>query len=269
MLNLGGSLFAQARPFTITYQGHATHAGQPISGLADFKFTMFASETGTAVVGGPTFFEGSNAIDVRDGKFLAELNFTSFDGGARYLEIEIRYPSGVGAYQALGSRQPVTAAPYAMAVRKNYVTKIKSISPSAFVPNSSIPFIRNALEIFRTTGTATSLMTQFYADLDLPHGAILDQVVFYVVDGDPTTTNTCYALRNNVDGVANPVFLQQETGVSFASTAPVTLTMNVSTVVDNINYHYAIGCQWQWFSTPTDPSLVKIRRAKITYRVYE
>jgi hypothetical protein len=88
----------------ITYQGQLQQAGQPFDGETGMVFRLYDSVDGDNQIGEAEVF---SAVEVTDGLFQVELDFGAgaFDGGARYLEIEV-------AGTVLG-RQRITAAPVA------------------------------------------------------------------------------------------------------------------------------------------------------------
>lgn len=96
-----------AGPFT--YQGVLKDQGIPVTGLADFKFTLFDAPTGGSSVSSTTLQPGTQ---VNDGTFTARFSTesTSLDGRPMWLEIEARYPAGSGLYTKLTPRQLVTPA---------------------------------------------------------------------------------------------------------------------------------------------------------------
>ncbi len=89
---------------TITYQGQLQQNGQPFTGTPGMEFRLFDSLTGTNQIGDPEFF---TAVPVEDGLFQVELDFGAgaFDGGARWLEIEV-------AGDVLEPRQKITGSPW-------------------------------------------------------------------------------------------------------------------------------------------------------------
>ena len=99
-----------------TYQGQLKNNGTAVNGNCDFQFSLWdASTVGTQV--GPTL---SQTITVANGLFTTQLDFAFgapinavFNGEKRYLDISVRCPSGSGSYTQLGSRQTLTATPYA------------------------------------------------------------------------------------------------------------------------------------------------------------
>ena len=94
-----------------TYQGELIQSGLPVTGLADFQFTLFDSATGGAQIGNT--IEGLN-IPLTNGLFTATLDFgNQFNGQQRFLEIAVRRPAGSGSFVILSPRQSLTAAPYA------------------------------------------------------------------------------------------------------------------------------------------------------------
>jgi len=98
---------------TFTYQGELLQAGEPVSDVCDFQFRLYdADADGTQV--GPQVQHLN--IAVVDGKIIADLDFGpgAFNGGERWIEIDVRCPSGEGEFVTLAPRQPVTPAPYAL-----------------------------------------------------------------------------------------------------------------------------------------------------------
>ena len=96
-----------------TYQGQLKDgSGNPISGTCDFTFILFDANVGGTQVGPE---EEKVAVSVMDGYFMVLLDFgsTAFQGEARWLEVAVRCPSGIGDYTTLSPRQPLTPAPYA------------------------------------------------------------------------------------------------------------------------------------------------------------
>lgn len=99
-----------------TYQGRLTGAGTPSVGNADFQFSLFDAASGGAQVGSTITRDN---IAVVSGLFTLQLDFGSsaFKGNARWLEVAVRMPAGVGNFTTLTPRQPVTAAPYSLQTR--------------------------------------------------------------------------------------------------------------------------------------------------------
>ncbi|MCA9278927.1 MAG: hypothetical protein KDA34_07450, partial [Phycisphaerales bacterium] len=111
--------FAQSTPTidsadtTFTYQGLMTDAGNPINGQVDLRFRLFDGPAGGSQIGTTLVL---NSATVVDGVITTELDFGSgaFNGGARWLQIEVRNPAGSGSFVTLSPRTAITPAPYAM-----------------------------------------------------------------------------------------------------------------------------------------------------------
>ena len=103
----------QAQETRFTYQGELRAADLPASGAHDLRFTLYDS-----VVGGGPLSDTLTLDDVvvSDGVFSVALDFglDPFDGGALYLQVEVRPGNDSGAYTVLSPRQAITAAPYAL-----------------------------------------------------------------------------------------------------------------------------------------------------------
>lgn len=119
MLPLSLSLLAGlagAQTSTFHYQGRLKFAGQPVTGTADFQFSLFEGSSGGSRLG----LQVENDVPVVDGVFSVELDFgpgAFDDGGDRHLEIEVRYPASSGTWVLLGARQRIVSTPYAVQAR--------------------------------------------------------------------------------------------------------------------------------------------------------
>ena len=94
----------------ITYQGQLKLDGAPYDGLADLTFTLYDRETGGTRLSAVALTD----VDVQNGLFTVELNFTGtdlFTGDRRWVEIYVSTRDGSAT---MDPRQPVTAAPYAL-----------------------------------------------------------------------------------------------------------------------------------------------------------
>lgn len=121
VLAIGAAVAAAQSPIgtEFNYQGRLRLAGMDVNDTADFEFTLWrdAVSLNPGDVAGSTV--SKNNVDVMEGVFSVELDFgvDPFDGQALWLEIAVRSPAGGGAYTTLSPRQPITAAPYALALR--------------------------------------------------------------------------------------------------------------------------------------------------------
>lgn len=101
-----------AQTTAITYQGELNDGGVPAQGTHDFEFTLF-----DAVAGG-NMIESTVTVlaqPVSDGIFTVQIDFggVAFENGDRWLEIGVRQ-AGVGNYQTLSPRQPLSPTPFAI-----------------------------------------------------------------------------------------------------------------------------------------------------------
>ena len=111
---------ASAVGTAFTYQGQLQQDGGGASGPCDFSLSLWdAAGSGSPPAGGSQVGATQTATGaaVSDGLFTLRLDFgaAAFSAGAdRWLQIAVRCPAGGGAYQTLGPRQPLTAAPFAL-----------------------------------------------------------------------------------------------------------------------------------------------------------
>ena len=112
---LASTAAAQTIDGTFSFQGRLTTGGSPVTGLADLEFRLFDAAVGGGQVGSTITLLNQQ---VTDGLFDADLDFGvgSLNGEQRWVEVAVRSPAGVGAYDNLG-RQPLLGAPYAVQTR--------------------------------------------------------------------------------------------------------------------------------------------------------
>lgn len=105
-----------------TYQGYLTYGGRPADGLYDFSFSLYADAAGTQWVADAAPLDN---VPVVHGLFTALVDVTDamygdvyfyLNGDARWLKIGVRSGASTGAYTYLSPLQPLTPAPYALAL---------------------------------------------------------------------------------------------------------------------------------------------------------
>lgn len=129
-----------------TYQGQLKSGGNPVNDSCDFQLYLYDSLAGTGQIGSVANRPG---IQVMNGYFtITNLDFggAAFTGEARWLRIDVRCPAGSGSYATLTPRQPLTPAPYALALRPGALI-------SGSVSGAALTGINNTAEHF-TAGVA-------------------------------------------------------------------------------------------------------------------
>jgi hypothetical protein len=105
-----------------TYQGYLTDGGVPANGLYDFSFSLYADPVGTQWIADAL---SVNNAQVTNGLFTVPVDLTDgmygdvyfyLNGEARYLRIGVRPGASSGSYTWLTPLQPLTPAPYALAL---------------------------------------------------------------------------------------------------------------------------------------------------------
>src|SRR5207244_1903400 len=107
------SLGAPARADTFTYQGQLKQLGAPINSSVDIRFQLFDNPAGGSQIGSTLVLL---SYPMSNGLVTADLDFgpASINGAPRYLQVQVRSPSGSGSFTALTPRQPLTPTPYAL-----------------------------------------------------------------------------------------------------------------------------------------------------------
>ncbi len=115
----GGAAAPQALAGTgFTYQGNLNRGGSPYDGTCDFQFSLHDDPGDGAQIGSTQTIAG---VDVDAGLFTVVVNggnefgAGAFNGEGRWLAIEVQC-TGDGSYTPLDPRQPLSPAPYALAL---------------------------------------------------------------------------------------------------------------------------------------------------------
>ncbi len=122
---------------TFTYQGQLRSGGDPLNGTADLRFSLYDAAAGGNRIG---LTQTVANVAVSDGLVNVELDFgaAAFDGGPRWLSIEVRSPAGGGPYTTLSPRQPVTPAPYSIQTRGILVDETGNVGIGTTAPSSKV-----------------------------------------------------------------------------------------------------------------------------------
>jgi hypothetical protein len=130
----GAVTAASALGTGFTYQGLLKNSGgSPVTSTCNFQFTLWDAASSGAQIGAASTVTG---VSVVNGYFTAqvsgggEFGAAAFNGEARWLQIAVACGSEI-IYTNLSPRQPLTPAPYALALPGLY-TQPGSLSPNIF-----------------------------------------------------------------------------------------------------------------------------------------
>ena len=122
VISAAGTQAAIAAPMGtgFTYQGSLKKNGVAVNATADVAFTLWDAVSAGAQIGGSHIVMN---VAVANGLFTVQVNTgnefgaSAFNGEARWLQVAVRSPAGLGVYANLAPRQAVSATPYALHVR--------------------------------------------------------------------------------------------------------------------------------------------------------
>jgi predicted outer membrane repeat protein len=120
---------------SFTYQGQLKNAGAAVNARCDFIWDIFADASGGTSLATDT----DTNVQLANGLFTAVINVPAsvMDGNGRYVGIQVRCPTGTGAYTILSPRQELQAAPYALGLRLPFSHAINSSIAPAFTINNT------------------------------------------------------------------------------------------------------------------------------------
>lgn len=94
-----------------SYQAVLAETDGVVDGIRDLRVTLYDSEVGGTVVGGPLTFDD---VVVASGRVTIDLDFGAvFDGNPLWLAFEIRDGGATGSFTRLRPRQKIRAVPFA------------------------------------------------------------------------------------------------------------------------------------------------------------
>ncbi len=135
MATVAGTQETRSEPFAtaFTYQAQLNEGSGPLNGSADLRFKLFAVEDGGTPVSSTITLTNQT---VTDGLVAERLDFgvDVFDGGSRWLEVEIRSPhdpTDTAPFTTLSPRQAISPIPYALQTRGIFVDEAGIVSIGA------------------------------------------------------------------------------------------------------------------------------------------
>jgi hypothetical protein len=114
-----------------TYQGQLKNANGPVTGVCDFQFSLWDAASAGVQVGAT---QSIAAVNISGGLFTAQLNgagefgASAFNGQGRWVQVAVKC-AGDPIFTTLTPRQPLTPAPYALAL-PGLRTEQNPISPN-------------------------------------------------------------------------------------------------------------------------------------------
>lgn len=126
------------------YQGRLELNGQLIDEKCDFEFRLFDDVAGGTQIGATLTFDGQGGnpdpVAVTGGLFAIELDFgaAALSGDARWLEIDVRVPTGVGPYTTLAPRQELYPVPYCIALGLPYAGSSDTVGNAFSITNTGL-----------------------------------------------------------------------------------------------------------------------------------
>src|SRR5205085_9754252 len=95
-----------------TYQGFLTENGNEVTGIYEFRFKVYATETDLTEIAP---WRTNNAVPVTNGMFMTKIDFGDVvHGEVRWLDIGSRTNGNLLDFIPLNPREELTPTPYAM-----------------------------------------------------------------------------------------------------------------------------------------------------------
>ena len=224
-VTLAGSVAAQSEKpdaadaavsAAFTYQGQLRQGGAAVNGSCDMTFRLYDDPAAGNVIGSPI----TTTLSVNNGLFTVGLNFgnNAFQGAARWLDIRVRCPAGGGSYTTLTPRQPITAAPYALAPwvtsgnNLYYTAGIVGIGTSSPQRSLHVSSANSGLRL-ESSHSQVWTTTEYQTDARLWHTGVGGSAVsndvkskYYIFDGTASQFRMVIDTIGNVGiGTTNPI----------------------------------------------------------------
>ncbi len=179
-ITFGGSVIGSSNSTATTYQGVIRDASNSLlTGTADITFRLYDSSISTSandLVAGPVTFNNVDLDDVT-GTFTVNPDFGAAaytSSTAKFIEVSVRSPAGVGAFTTLSPRQELRPAPIAQSSLR-LASTFSSVLPAAEAVGTSV---------------------RIYGDLDVDGGQLdlrSGNSAFWRVNGDQISND--YAIE--------------------------------------------------------------------------
>lgn len=213
--------FTQGTAFT--FQGKLADNSVPANGTYQMQFSLFSTEVGGTPIGNEVL--SNNSVLVTKGLFTVHLEFTAtgaFDGGPRWLEIDVRKISDPPGFATLTPRQSITSTPYSM--RSSNSAIADSLSPACVlcITDGHIQTIDGS----KVTGTVANATT----------AVNVSGIVPITNGGTGSATKNFVDLSSNQTVVGNKNFVQATTlnGANITTlTSTASATFNGSVAFNN------------------------------------
>jgi len=221
----------------ISYQGQLHDNGQPVNDSCDFRFSLWNAASGPTQIGGAT-----TNLTVDQGMFIVDnLDFgaTAFNGDPRWLQIEVRCPTGVGSYIILDPRTAILAAPYALYSGDS--DKLDGLQASNFYSSSGGDLWGNIQ--FKNT---------IFGDWQIGSGGVINPIPPYNIESqwfhisDPSDLSIPYRIL--IDKTTGDVGIAKRLGIGTDSPETTLQVLGDSTF--NGMAHFMLGLGQISMSTP-------------------
>ncbi|MGH7244848.1 MAG: tail fiber domain-containing protein [Phycisphaerales bacterium] len=233
------SLNAHAQT-SFTYQGQLRTGGMAQTGDADMRFRLYNAAASGQQIGSEI---AKNGVTVAGGIFGVDLDFGDvafLPGAARWLEIDVRSPAGVGNFVTLAGRTAVNPTPLAQGIAGATITRAgpAAVDQNQFDGqfNGQIPVRLDLAQIWQSftagkSGTLTEIdlsgyglvtdgsdkliSVKIHSGVGIT-GALLGTTTALVRQGQSVTIKLLF---NNVSLVAGELYTIDPTGPIFLSGA--------------------------------------------------
>src|SRR5579883_1869892 len=199
-----------AQGTAVTYQGQLSFNGAPLTGLYDFTFTGYTTNSGGLSVAGPVT---NLAVTVSNGLFTTVFDFGSYASLPTWLEIWVRTNNG-GAFRRLVTRQQLTPTPYAVTA--------ENASNSAVAQTVSGPV--PATQITGSLGAA-----------QLPAGVLTGSYTYTTNTLSAVATNRGSLVTNTISYVTSNLTLSLPTTISVATVVATNGSVLQTNSITNFN----------------------------------
>jgi|GEM_PF-3321047 len=251
---VGRALAPEAPTAPFTYQGKLVVNASPANGSFDFKIYLCKEPDATNEPADRCLDSRSfENVTVAGGIFTLHPDFAAdsfYDGGSRYLDIQVRSTTDGGEYTQLSPRQPVEFTPFAIRSTladssnwlscTNCVTDGQIVSISGAKVSGKVASAANADSAVNISGVVginhggTGSMTQNFVDLTTNQSVAGNKTFTGTISGNGAgLISVPGTLKWNVSSGGN-VQMQSNNGYVLTNTSAVTITLPATPAVGDV-----------------------------------